>query len=147
MKTKNLKDKIVEVESVKKISKSADEFKTFISRGNVVDMAVGVIIGGAFGKIVTSLVNDLLMPLIGVVIGGLDFSALSLKVGDATVAYGNFIQTVIDFIIIALCIFAMIKFFEKFKKKEEKEVKKEEPKKSDEVLLLEEIRDLLKKKK
>lgn len=147
MKTKNLKDKIVEVESVKKISKSADEFKTFISRGNVVDMAVGVIIGGAFGKIVTSLVNDLLMPLIGVVIGGLDFSALSLKVGDATVAYGNFIQTIIDFIIIALCIFAMIKFFEKFKKKEEKEVKKEEPKKSDEVLLLEEIRDLLKKKK
>ena len=147
MKTKNLKDKIVEVESVKKISKSADEFKTFISRGNVVDMAVGVIIGGAFGKIVTSLVNDLLMPLIGVVIGGLDFSALSLKVGDATVAYGNFIQTIIDFIIIALCIFAMIKFFEKFNKKEEKEVKKEEPKKSDEVLLLEEIRDLLKKKK
>ena len=147
MKTKNLKDKIVEVESVKKISKSADEFKTFISRGNVVDMAVGVIIGGAFGKIVTSLVNDLLMPLIGVVIGGLDFSALSLKVGDATVAYGNFIQTIIDFIIIALCIFAMIKFFEKFKKKEEKEVKKEEAKKSDEVLLLEEIRDLLKKKK
>lgn len=147
MKTKNLKDKIVEVESVKKISKSADEFKIFISRGNVVDMAVGVIIGGAFGKIVTSLVNDLLMPLIGVVIGGLDFSALSLKVGDATVAYGNFIQTIIDFIIIALCIFAMIKFFEKFKKKEEKEVKKEEPKKSDEVLLLEEIRDLLKKKK
>ena len=147
MKTKNLKDKIVEVESVKKISKSADEFKTFISRGNVVDMAVGVIIGGSFGKIVTSLVNDLLMPLIGVVIGGLDFSALSLKVGDATVAYGNFIQTIIDFIIIALCIFAMIKFFEKFKKKEEKEVKKEEPKKSDEVLLLEEIRDLLKKKK
>ena len=147
MKTKNLKDKIVEVESVKKISKSADEFKTFISRGNVVDMAVGVIIGGAFGKIVTSLVNDLLMPLIGVVIGGLDFSALSLKVGDATVAYGNFIQTIIDFIIIALCIFAMIKFFEKFKKKEEKEVKKEEPKKSDEVLILEEIRDLLKKKK
>ena len=147
MKTKNLKDKIVEVESVKKISKSADEFKTFISRGNVVDMAVGVIIGGAFGKIVTSLVNDLLMPLIGVVIGGLDFSALSLKVGDATVAYGNFIQTIIDFIIIALCIFAMIQFFEKFKKKEEKEVKKEEPKKSDEVLLLEEIRDLLKKKK
>ena len=147
MKKKNLKDKIVEVESVKKISKSADEFKVFISRGNVVDMAVGVIVGGAFGKIVTSLVNDLLMPLIGVVIGGLDFSALSLKVGDATVAYGNFIQTIIDFIIIALCIFAMIKFFEKFKKKEEKEVKKEETKKSDEVLLLEEIRDLLKKKK
>ena len=132
---------------VEKISKGASEFKTFISRGNVVDMAVGVIIGSAFGKIVTSLVNDLLMPLIGVIIGGLDFSSLSLKVGDASIAYGNFIQTIFDFLIISLCIFIMVKFFEKFKKEEEKVEKKEEPKKSDEVLLLEEIRDLLKKKK
>ena len=132
---------------VEKISKGASEFKTFISRGNVVDMAVGVIIGSAFGKIVTSLVNDLLMPLIGVIIGGLDFSSLSLKVGDASIAYGNFIQTIFDFLIISLCIFIMVKFFEKFKKEEEKVEKKEVPKKSDEVLLLEEIRDLLKKKK
>lgn len=132
---------------VEKISKGASEFKTFISRGNVVDMAVGVIIGSAFGKIVTSLVNDLLMPLLGVVIGGLDFSSLSLKVGDASIAYGNFIQTIFDFLIISLCIFIMVKFFEKFKKEEEKVEKKEVPKKSDEVLLLEEIRDLLKKKK
>ena len=133
--------------NIKKISKSANEFKTFISRGNVVDMAVGVIVGSAFGKIVTSLVNDLLMPLIGVVIGGLDFSNLSLNVGDAVIAYGNFIQTIIDFLIISVCIFLMIKFFERFRKEEPKEEKKEEPEKSDEVLLLEEIRDLLRKKK
>lgn len=144
---KNIQNNVKEVAGIKKISKSADEFKTFISRGNVVDMAVGVIVGSAFGKIVTSLVNDLLMPLIGVIIGGLNFSSLSFKVGDATIAYGNFIQTIIDFLIISVCIFMMVKFFERFKKKEEKEEKKEEPKKSDEVLLLEEIRDLLKKKK
>lgn len=108
-------------------------------------MAIGVIIGGAFGKIVSSLVNDILMPLIGIVLGGLDFSSLSIKINDATIAYGNFIQTIVDFLIIAFCIFAMIKIFEKFKTKEEK--KKEEPVKSSEVILLEEIRDLLKNNK
>ena len=77
------------------------EFKKFISKGNVVDLAVGVIIGGAFGKIVSSLVNDILMPIIGVIIGGVDFSGLVLKIGDAKIAYGLFIQNVIDFIIIA----------------------------------------------
>ena len=125
--------------------KMVDEFKAFISRGNVVDMAVGVIIGGAFGKIVTSLVNDILMPLIGVIIGGHDFSNLSIKVGEASIAYGAFIQAVIDFLIIALCIFFMVKLFSKFKRKEE--VKEEAPVKvdSDEVVLLKEIRDLLKK--
>ncbi len=110
-------------------------------------MAVGVIVGSAFGKIVTSLVNDLLMPVIGVIIGGLNFSQLSFKVGEATVAYGNFIQSIIDFLIISFCIFLMVKLFAKFKKEEKKEEKKEAPKKSDEVLLLEEIRDLLKKNK
>ena len=110
-------------------------------------MAVGVIVGGAFGKIVTSLVNDILMPVVGVFLGGLDFTELSIKVGDASIAYGNFIQTIFDFLIIALCIFLMVKVFEGFKKKEEVVEKKEEPKKSDEVLLLEEIRDLLKAKK
>jgi len=119
------------------------EFKKFISRGNVVDMAVGVIIGGAFGKIVTSLVNDILMPLIGTIMGGLDFSNLSIKIKDELITYGAFIQTIIDFLIIAASIFVMIRVFEKFKKKEE--VKKEAPKKTDEVVLLEEIRDLLKK--
>lgn len=125
-----------------KMKKGIGEFKEFISRGNVVDMAVGVIIGTAFGKIVTSLVNDVLMPLIGIILGGLDFSSLSINIGDATILYGSFIQTIVDFLIVAFCIFMMIKFFEKFKKKEEKQVV---PSKSDEVKLLEEIRDLLKK--
>jgi large conductance mechanosensitive channel len=127
------------------MKKFIDDFKTFISRGNVMDMAVGVIIGSAFGKIVTSLVNDILMPLIGVILGGLDFSGLAIKVGDASIAYGSFIQTVIDFLIVAFCIFTMIKFFEKFKKKELK--KSEATKPSEEVMLLREIRDSLKKKK
>lgn len=131
--------------NIKKISKGASEFKTFISRGNVVDMAVGVIIGGAFGKIVTSLVNDVLMPVIGVFLGGLDFSDLSIKVGAATIKYGSFIQTIVDFLIVAFCIFMIVKLFESFKKKKEEETE-EAPKKSDEALLLEEIRDLLKKK-
>lgn len=129
------------------LMKEVNEFKTFISRGNVVDMAVGVIIGGAFGKIVTSLVNDVLMPLIGTLMGGINFSSLSIKIKDASIAYGLFIQSIIDFLIIAVCIFTMVKVFGKFKVKEEKkEEKKEELKKTNEVLLLEEIRDLLKKK-
>lgn len=126
--------------------KMVDEFKNFISRGNVVDMAVGVIIGGAFGKIVTSLVNDILMPLVGILIGGHDFSSLAVKVGDASILYGAFIQAIIDFLIVALCIFFMVKAFEKLKRKKPEVV--EEPKEdSDEVKLLKEIRDLLKKKK
>lgn len=127
------------------MKKFVTDFKTFISRGNVMDMAVGVIIGTAFGKIVTSLVNDILMPLIGIILGGLDFSGLSIKVGNASIAYGSFIQTVIDFLIVAVCIFIMIRFFERFKKKE---IKKEDtPGVSEEILLLREIRDSLKKKK
>ena len=125
--------------------KMVDEFKAFIARGNVVDMAVGVIIGGAFGKIVTSLVNDILMPLIGVILGGLDFASLSIKVGDASIAYGAFIQAIVDFVIVALCIFLIVKLLAKFKKKEE--VKEEVKVDSDEVVLLKEIRDLLKKRK
>ncbi len=120
------------------------EFKDFISRGNVIDLAVGVIIGGAFGKIVTSIVNDILMPIIGVIIGGLNFSSLTIKFKDATIAYGAFIQNIIDFLIVSACIFCLIKFIEKFKKKEVKEVVIEEPKKDEQVVLLEEIRDLLK---
>ncbi|MGD9941557.1 MAG: large-conductance mechanosensitive channel protein MscL [Clostridia bacterium] len=85
------------------------EFKAFALRGNVMDLAVGVIIGGAFGKIVASLVNDILMPLIGLLIGGVDFSSLSVTVGSANVAYGLFINNVIDFVIIALVIFLMVK--------------------------------------
>ncbi len=127
------------------------EFKEFISRGNVIDLAVGVIIGGAFGNIVTSLVNDIIMPIIGMIIGGINFSSLSITVGKASIAYGNFIQNVINFLIIALCIFFVVKFMNKLaslKKKEEKqEAANEEAKPSEEVLLLKEIRDLLKKKK
>ena len=129
-------------EDAKKLKKGVNDFKEFISRGNVVDMAVGVIIGGAFGKIVSSLVNDILMPAIGVLIGGLDFSSLSFKIENATIAYGSFIQSIVDFLIIAFCIFLMVKFFEKFKHEEEKE----EPKKEEYIVLLEEIRDELKKK-
>ncbi len=120
-------------------------FKKFISRGNVVDMAVGVIIGGAFGKIVTSLVNDIVMPIVGVALGGLDFKSLNATVGEAVVAYGNFIQAIVDFLIIALCIFAVVRMFEKFKKKEPP-APPAPPSKSDEAKLLEEIRDLLKKR-
>ncbi len=121
------------------------EFKEFISRGNVIDMAVGVIIGAAFGKIVSSLVDDILMPVIGVALGGINFSTLSIHIGDATVRYGMFIQNIIDFVIVALCIFFLVKTMNKFFKKKE-EPAPEPPKKSDEVLLLEEIRDALKKK-
>ena len=123
----------------------AKEFKDFISRGNVIDMAVGVIIGAAFGKIVSSLVDDILMPLIGAIIGGLDFTSLTFKIGDATVCYGNFIQNIVDFLIVALCIFFIVKAMNKFKKKEEP--KEEAPKTPEDVLLLREISNLLKEKK
>ena len=127
--------------------KHLDGFKEFIAKGNVIDLAVGVIIGGAFGKIVSSIVNDILMPLLGIVVGGVDFTSLSVKIGDAVVTYGNFIQNVIDFLIIALCVYIMISAINKVTSKFKKEEEKEETKKSDEVALLEEIRDLLKKNK
>jgi large conductance mechanosensitive channel len=137
--------KIMNKEEVeKKGKKTWGEFKDFISKGNVMDLAVGVIIGSAFGKIVSSIVDDILMPIIGVIIGGIDFSNLSVKIGEATITYGNFIQNVIDFLIIAVCIFAIVKVLDKFNKKKEVEEVKEEPKKDEKVSLLEEIRDLLK---
>lgn len=98
------------------------EFKEFIAKGNVFDLAVGVIIGGAFGKIVTSLVEDILMPIIGLILGGIDFSGLSITVGDANIKYGNFIQVIINFLIIAFCIFLMVKAMNKFKKPVEEEI-------------------------
>lgn len=139
-----MKKKINQKELLKKGNKTLREFKTFISKGNIIDMAVGVIIGSAFSKIVTSVVNDILTPLLGIVIGGLDFTDLTLKVGDATVAYGLFLQNVIDFLIVAACIFFFVKIISKFNKKEENEEVKEVPKKDEQVILLEEIRDLLK---
>lgn len=133
------------------------EFKAFAMRGNVVDMAVGIIIGAAFGKIVSSLVKDVIMPPIGKLMGGVDFSNLFVNLGDVayeslaaaqeagapTINYGVFLNTVLDFLIVAFAIFMVIKGMNNMKKKEE-EKPAEPPKKSDEVLLLEEIRDALK---
>lgn len=126
------------------------EFREFAMRGNVVDMAVGVIIGGAFGKIVSSLVGDVVMPVLGILTGGVDFKDLSIvlkeAVGEApavTLNYGAFIQTVFDFTIIAFAIFLMIKGLNKLKREEPKV--EEAPKLSNEEVLLTEIRDLLKK--
>ena len=127
------------------------EFRDFAMRGNVVDMAVGIVIGGAFGKIVTSFVNDILMPPIGMAIGGVDFSDLAVTLKEAsgeveavTVNYGTFIQTTLDFVIIAFAIFMVIRAMNSMKKKEE-EAPAEPPKPSAEENLLTEIRDLLKK--
>ena len=122
------------------------EFKEFIARGNVIDLAVGVIIGGAFGKIVTSIVNDLLMPLIGIVSGGIDFTGLKFKIGEAEILYGNFLQNVIDFLIIAFCIFILVKIVNKVTRKKEEVVEEKPAPKPEDVVLLEEIRDLLKQK-
>ena len=131
--------------------KMVDEFKAFAMKGNVLDMAVGIIIGAAFGTIVSSLVNDVLMPPIGAMVGGIDFSSLSIKLTNpldaakpVEILYGKFINTVINFIIVAFSIFMLIKAINRLKKKEEvKPVVL--PKPSEEVLLLTQIRDLLKK--
>ena len=122
------------------------EFKKFISKGNVVDLAVGVIIGGAFGKIVSSLVNDILMPIIGVLIGGVDFSNLSIKIGEAKITYGMFIQNVIDFLIIAFCVFLFVKVINKLSSIANKQAKNEEKEKivETELSVLKEIREELK---
>ena len=143
MKNKNIEKE----EPIKKGTKVFSEFKDFISKGNVIDLAVGVIIGGACGKIVTSIVEDILMPIIGVIIGGIDFSNLSFTVGDAVISYGKFIQNVIDFLIVAICIFFFVKVIERFNRKKEeiKEEVIEEQKKDEQIILLEQIRDLLKK--
>ena len=126
------------------------EFKEFAMKGNVMDMAVGVIIGGAFGKIVSSLVDDVLMPAIGMLTGNVDFTKLVCKIGEGETAavlnYGTFIQNVVDFLIIALCIFLMLKGINKLTKKKEEEPAAE-PEPSNEEKLLGEIRDLLKKDK
>jgi len=126
------------------MKKLFNEFKEFISKGNVIDMAVGVVIGSAFSKIVTSLVNDIIMPLVGIVIGGLDFTNLSIKVKESEILYGSFIQNIVDFLIIAACIFTVIKIMNKFKK--QKPVEEPKPVEvPEDIKLLTEIRDLLKK--
>lgn len=139
--------------------KLLNEFKAFAMRGNVLDMAVGVIIGGAFGKIVTSLVNDIFMPLIGLATGGMDFTNLFLSLdgnryetiaaakeaGASVFAYGQFIQNIVDFLLVALCVFLVVKAVNRFKKKEE-EAPAAPPAPSKEETLLTEIRDILKNK-
>ena len=128
-----------------------DEFKAFVMRGNVVDLAVGVIIGGAFGKIVTSLVNDIFMPIIGMILGNVNFTSLEIKLGEpvegaeqAAIRYGAFIQEIVNFLIITLCIFMVIKVINKLQKKKE-EAPAPAPEPTKEEVLLTEIRDALNK--
>ena len=135
------------------MKKGMQEFKTFIAKGNVIDLAVALIMGGAFGKIVTSFVNDLFMPIIGLLMGNSNIADLKIVLREAAgetqaelaIRYGMFIQTAIDFILIAFVIFIMIKFITKLKKKEEAKPV-EPPKPTNEEVLLTEIRDLLKNK-
>ncbi|HLD32811.1 MAG TPA: large-conductance mechanosensitive channel protein MscL [Candidatus Peribacteraceae bacterium] len=119
------------------------EFRDFAMKGNVVDMAVGIIIGAAFGKIVSSLVNDMLMPAIGLLVGKVDFKTLAFEIGSTKIAYGMFIQSVVDFVIVAFCIFIIVKQMNCFKKPVPAAVPAEPPA---EVKLLTEIRDALKSK-
>ena len=133
------------------MKKLLEDFKAFVMRGNVLDMAVGVIIAGAFGKIVTSLVNDILMPVIGMIIGNVDFSSLEIKLGEpvegaeqAAIRYGMFIQEIVNFLIIALCIFIFIKVVTSLQKKKE-EAPAPAPEPTKEEVLLTEIRDALNK--
>lgn len=122
------------------------EFKEFAMKGSLIDMAVGIIIGAAVGKMVSTLVENIIMPIVGVFMGGVNFQDLSIKVGDAAIGYGAFIQAMIDFIIIAFVIFMILKAIAKMKENFEKEQAEAEPEPdSADVVLLTEIRDLLKK--
>ena len=121
-----------------------NEFKKFAFKGNVIDLAVGVVIGAAFGKIVSSLVKDIITPLLGMVLGGVDFTDLKITFGKSSIMYGNFIQTIFDFLIIAAAIFMFVKVFNKLTSKREEEKTEEIPEPTKEEVLLGEIRDLLK---
>ena len=120
------------------------EFRDFINRGNVIDLAVAVIIGTAFSAIVNSLVNDIIMPLIGILTGGIDFTGLTFGIGNAQIAYGNFIQAVITFLIIAWVIFLLVRTMNQVQRRFAREEAAKPPEPSEEVKLLSEIRDLLK---
>ena len=128
------------------MKKFFDEFKQFIARGNVMDMAVGVIIGGAFSSITTSLINDIVMPILGIFTSCVSFAELSVNVGSAVITYGNFIQAILNFLIMALVVFCMIKAINSFHRKKE-EAPSAPPEPSAEEKLLTEIRDLLKEKR
>ena len=119
------------------------DFKAFVLKGNVLDLAIAVVLGGAFGAIVTSLVNDIIMPLVGIILGGIDFASLSIQVGSATVLYGKFIQAIVNFLIIAFVIFLVVRAMVKLKKQE---AAAPPPGPTAEEKLLTEIRDLLKAK-
>ncbi len=121
------------------------EFQEFLKRGNVVDLAIAVILGAAFGAIVTSLVNDLIMPLVGIIIGGVNFTGLVLQVGNAQLKYGNFIQAIVNFLIIAFVLFLVVKAYNRLRR-EEKPAPPPAPVTPQDVLLLSEIRDLLKQR-
>lgn len=122
-----------------------DDFRKFAMRGNVIDLAVGVIIGGAFGKIVTSLVSDLMMPLIGLLLGGINLSGLQIKFGSAAVHYGAFLQNVVDFLIISFAVYLFVRAINRFRRKEQEKPAAAGP--SREELLLTEIRDLLRQQR
>ncbi len=127
------------------MKKFISEFKEFAVKGNMLDLAIGVIIGGAFNTIVKSLVDDCFMPAVGMLLGGHDFTKLSLKIGEATITYGNLIQNIVNFLITAFCLFVFVKGINSLKRKKEVEEEiKEEPKKAEDIALLEEIRDALK---
>lgn len=145
MAKKNLIDELKDKKSL------IGEFKEFISRGNVVDLAVGVIIGSAFTAIVTSLVNDIVMPIIGLIMGGIDFTSLKWVirpaadgVEEAALCYGNFIQCVVNFLLVSLVIFIVVKTMNRLSRKKEKAVEEKPVEPSEEILLLREIRDSLK---
>jgi large conductance mechanosensitive channel len=121
------------------------EFREFINRGNVIDLAVAVILGAAFTAIVNSLVNDIIMPIIGVLLGGVDFTTLGVQVGDATIAYGNFIQAIINFLLVAFILFLIIRTLNRTKRREE--VVAPPPAPTAEETLLTEIRDLLREQR
>lgn len=136
----------------KKTSVLLQEFKDFINRGSVIDLAVGVIVGGAFSKIVSSLVSDIIMPVVGILVGGIDFRHLFLTVpnlfgqsSSIIIPYGNFLQNVVDFLIVAFCIFLLVRFVNRLHKKPE--AKSEKAKEDEQTVLLREIRDVLKSKK
>ena len=128
------------------MKKFMEEFKQFIARGNVMDMAVGVIIGGAFSAITTSLINDIVMPLLGIFTGSISFAELSFTVNGAVIAYGNFIQAVLNFLVMAFVVFCLVKAINRFHRKKE-EAPPAPPEPSAEEKLLTEIRDLLKEKR
>ncbi len=130
------------------MKKFFSEFREFAIKGNALDLAIGVIIGAAFKAIVDSLVNDIIMPLVGILMGGKDFTNLVAKVGDAEIKYGSLIQTAVNFFIVAFCLFLLVKFINRIKSdiaknKEVEEAQEAPPAKSDEVVLLEQIRDSL----